>query len=271
MANSAQMIVPYRWIMNIVEEEPKTIASKMILFQGERVFRVGMKRYADSPMLLFLVADLSRLGMRVADVTYGIEDADTSPATMTKMKREDEIGNDENLQLFEINLDKMATGQRTFVFRICIGGSVSGYSYRLSDRLGKDQIWAAKDNPNFADVEFIVKGKKLLANKAILAARSPVFAAEFTKEQPVREGRHQIRIVGVEPSTVENFLHFIYTGEPMSSLADQQLLMLAEKYRLTTLTSLCQVALEKIETKRMVDFMKCLINREAEIPSSQVT
>jgi hypothetical protein len=116
-----------------------------------------------------------------------------------------------------------------------------------------------------------VKGKKLLANKAILAARSPVFAAEFTKEQPVREGRHQIRIVGVEPSTVENFLHFIYTGEPMSSLADQQLLMLAEKYRLTTLTSLCQVALEKIETKRMVDFMKCLINREAEIPSSQVT
>jgi hypothetical protein len=126
MANSAQMIVPYRWIMNIVEEEPKTIASKMILFQGERVFRVGMKRYADSPMLLFLVADLSRLGMRVADVTYGIEDADTSPATMTKMKREDEIGNDENLQLFEINLDKMATGQRTFVFRICIGGSVSG-------------------------------------------------------------------------------------------------------------------------------------------------
>ncbi len=183
MANSdAQMIVPYQWILNVVDEEPnldidekkpKTIASKMILFRGERVFRVGLKNCAYSPILLFLAADLNKIGMRVEDVTYGVEDADTSPATMTQMKREDKIGIDGSLQLFTIQLDEMVTGQRTFLFRICIKGNVSEYSYRLSDRLGKDQLWAAKDNPNFADVEFIVKGQKLLANKSILAARSP--------------------------------------------------------------------------------------------------
>jgi speckle-type POZ protein len=269
MANSAQMIVPYQWILNIVEEESKTIASKMIIFRGERVFRVGLKNRAESPMLLFLAADLNRIGMRVEDVMCGVEDAGTSPAKMTQMEREDQIGIDGSLQLFTIKLAEKVVGQRTFLFRISIKGNVSEYSYRLSDRLGKDQLWAAKDNPNLADVEFIVKGKKLLANKSILAARSPVFAAEFTKEQPVKDVPHQIPIDAMEPSTVEQFLHFIYTGEPMSSLANEQLLMLAEKYRLTTLISLCQVALKKIETKRMVDFMKRL-NTEVEISSSQV-
>ncbi len=261
------MIVSYQWILKIDEKEPKTIASKMILFRGERVFRVGLKNHVKSPILLFLAADLNKIGMRVEDVMYGVEDADTCPAKMEEMKREDQIGIDGSLQLFTIKLDEMVTGHRTFVFRICIKGNVPGYSYRLSDRLGKDQLWAAKENPNFADVEFIVKGQKLLANKSILAARSPVFAGEFSKEQPVSKGRHQIRIDGVEPSIVEKFLHFIYTGEPMSStsLADQQLLKLADHYQLTTLTSLCQVALKEIATKQMVDFMSCL-NTKAEIP-----
>jgi hypothetical protein len=37
------MILPYEWIWENVEEEPMTIASKMISFRGERVFRVGLK------------------------------------------------------------------------------------------------------------------------------------------------------------------------------------------------------------------------------------
>jgi speckle-type POZ protein len=81
----------------------------------------------------------------------------------------------------------------------------------------------------------------------------------------VREGRHQIRIDGVEPSTVEQFLHFIYTGEPMSSLANEHLLKLAYKYQLKTLINLCQVALKKIETKQMMNFLVCS-NKKSEIP-----
>jgi hypothetical protein len=55
-----------------------------------------------------------------------------------------------------------------------------------------------------------------------------------------------------------------------TSLADQQLLKLAVQYQLTTLITLCQVALKKIETKQMMDFMFCL-NTKAEIPpTSQI-
>jgi speckle-type POZ protein len=49
------MILPYEWILENVEEESMTIASKMISFRGEKVFRVGLKNHAQSP-ILFLVA-----------------------------------------------------------------------------------------------------------------------------------------------------------------------------------------------------------------------
>jgi hypothetical protein len=40
------MIVPFEWILENVDEKPTTIASKMILFRGEQVFRVGLKNLA---------------------------------------------------------------------------------------------------------------------------------------------------------------------------------------------------------------------------------
>jgi ATP-dependent RNA circularization protein (DNA/RNA ligase family) len=71
----------------------------------------------------------------------------------------------------------------------------------------------------------------------------------------------------VDPSTVEQFLYFIYTGETMGTLANEELLKLADKYQLTTLTNLCQLALKKVEPFQMVNLVKNL-NKEAEIPSS---
>jgi speckle-type POZ protein len=46
---------------------------------------------------------------------------------------------------------------------------------------------------------------------------------------------------------VEQFLHFIYTGESMGTFANEELLKLAVKYELETLTSLCKFALKKIK------------------------
>ncbi|EFX74234.1 hypothetical protein DAPPUDRAFT_252056 [Daphnia pulex] len=73
------------------------------------------------------------------------------------MKKE-YIGNEGSLQLFTMKLDEKITGDCTFVFRICIEGSVPGYVYQLSDRLAKDQMWAAAavKSQNLVDVEFLV-------------------------------------------------------------------------------------------------------------------
>jgi hypothetical protein len=156
------------------------------------------------------------------------------------------------------------------VFRIHIEGSVPGYSYQLADRLAKEQLWAAvtEKNKNLVDVEIVVKGKTFSVHKAILAARSPIFANEFTnKKKPLTNDPQKIQINGVEPAAVEQFLHFIYTGESTGTLANEELLKLADEYQLKTLASLCRTALKGIETSQMVHLTNKL-HMNAEIPCS---
>jgi speckle-type POZ protein len=266
----AKMIMHYEWILENVEQEPMTIQSKMILFRGERIFRVGLKNNVESPVLFFTAIDLNKMGMRVEEVSYGIKESGTGPETMMQMTdqnigNEDDISDDGNLQLFTIHLDTMVNGNCTFVFRICIEGSVPGYSYRLSDRLAKDQLWdAASKNNNGVDVEIVVRGKTFPAHKSILAARSPIFAAEFTKEQQGNDQPLQIQIDGVDPSTVERFLYFIYTGESMGTLANEELLKLADEYQLITLTRLCQTALKKLGIMQLKKVMDIILTNETE-------
>jgi hypothetical protein len=273
MTSEAMMIVQYEWILENVEEQTAiTIASKMISFRGEKVFRVGLKNYVVDPVLFLVAIDLGKIGMKVKDVKYGIQGSGIGPEKMTCIY-EEVIGDEGSLQLFTIDLAEKFLGNYTFSFRICIEGTDSHYSYQLSDRLAKDQLWAAlKNQRNLADVEFIVKNKTFPVHKAILAARSPVFADEFEKKQPGKGGPLQIRIDYVEPSTFVNFLHFIYTGEPKGTLEDEDLLKLAESYRLATLASLCKFALQKVNAFQITNIMKNLnSNTEEQTSSSKIT
>jgi hypothetical protein len=263
-----KMIVPYEWNFECVEEEPAaTIASKMILFRGQKIFRVGLKNHVQSPILFFMAINLRKIGMKVEDVKYGYKNVDT----ITKMTKQD-LGDEGNLQLFTTTFLKKIVNTRKFIFRICIVGADPGYSYQLSDRLAKDQLWAAlMIQKHLADVEFVVKDKTFSAHKSILAARSQVFADEFEKKQPGKDGIQQIRIeTGVQPSTVLNFLHFVYTGEPIGTFADEELLKLAEHYQLSTLANLCKLALEKIDAMQMAVLRKRLNSNTGELSSSKI-
>jgi speckle-type POZ protein len=266
--STPKMIVPYEWILENVEEQTTTIASKMIIFLGEKVFRVGLQNHAISPILFFMAIDLGKIGMKVEDVKYGIQGSGLGPATMMEMPSQN-IGDEGSLQLFTIKLAEKVVGHCTFMFRICIEGTDSGYSYQLCDRLAKDQLWAALKNQQYLpDVELIVKDKSFPAHKAILAARSRAFADEFEKVQPVKDVPHQIRIDGVEPSTVENILYFIYTGETMGTLADEKLLELANHYGLLSLSGLCRVALKEIEAAMQMANVMDILNNGIEVPNS---
>jgi hypothetical protein len=273
MTSEAMMIVPYEWNLENVGEEPMTIASKMISFRGEKVFRVGLKNYAVNPVLFLVAIDLRKIGMKVKDVKFGLQGSGLWPAKMDDMTKE-ELDDEGNMQLFTATLCEKIVGNCKFMFRICIEGTDSGYSFHLSDRLAKDQLWAAMKNQQcLPDVEFIVKDKTFLAHKSILAARSPVFADKFEKKQLVKDGPHQIRIDGVEPSTVENFLHFVYTGEPIGTFANEELLKLAHHYQLSTLENMCQDAVRKIDQAlQIASIMKCLNSNAAEeMSSSKIT
>lgn len=257
------MVVPYQWIIENIEEEAKTISSKMILFRGAKVFRIGLKNRVPSensnPVLFFMAIDANKIGLKVKEVVYAMEDADRCQ-TMTQMKKE-LIGGNGNLQLFTSDLSKMVVGNATFTFRICIKGNLTDFSYQLCDRLAKNQLWDATENrQHWVDVECVVKDKIFGVHKAILAARSSVFAAELTKERREREGLLKIQIDGVDPSSVEQFLHFIYTGEVMgtSTLVNEELLKLADRFKVTTLAFLCRKAQKTTDALQMANVVSTL-------------
>ncbi|VDO05884.1 unnamed protein product [Rodentolepis nana] len=84
--------------------------------------------------------------------------------------------------------------------------------------------------------------RRFKAHKAILAARSPVFAAMF--EHGMAESRaNKVYITDVEPDTLAEVLRFIYTGRVIgldNPVAAQELLAAADKYQLERLKAMCE-------------------------------
>ncbi|VDL95016.1 unnamed protein product [Schistocephalus solidus] len=85
--------------------------------------------------------------------------------------------------------------------------------------------------------------RQFSAHKAILAARSPVFAAMF--EHSMEESRvNRVQITDIEPDTLAEVLRFVYTGQVagLDRMA-QELLAAADKYQLERLKAMCEEAL----------------------------
>jgi speckle-type POZ protein len=96
-----------------------------------------------------------------------------------------------------------------------------------------------------ADVTFKVGTKKFAAHRYMLAARSPVFAAELFG--PMKEKTATcIAIHDMEATVFKNMLHFIYTdslpenGDGESCEMAQHLLVAADRYNLERLKLICE-------------------------------
>ncbi|KAG2558810.1 BTB/POZ and MATH domain-containing protein 1-like [Panicum virgatum] len=100
------------------------------------------------------------------------------------------------------------------------------------------------------DVAFEVGGETIAAHRAVLAARSPVFRAEFFGAPLKENAATRVRIHGMEPRVLRAMLHFVYTdslpetddgGERMAIA--QHLLVAADRYGMERLRSVCEFAL----------------------------
>lgn len=254
VANNSRIQLSYEWELDNIEEN-RLYSSKMILFRGQKVFRVGLKNLNTKPTLFFVAFNLNKMAMQVADVQHYTQGVNT-----LKLMVNENGGKDGTLQLFISRLSTPVVGRCTIVFRINIeGSSESSYSYRQRDCLMKKQLWAAVvQNQNWSDVEVVANGKTFSAHKAVLAAQSSVFADEFMKEQPRKQVRW-IVIDDVNASSVEQFLYFIYTGESITPMLDnKELFKLAERYRIVHLAIVCESALKKIDTVQMANFVSGL-------------
>jgi speckle-type POZ protein len=94
------------------------------------------------------------------------------------------------------------------------------------------------------DVEFRVAGETFSAHRSVLAARSPVFRAQFCG--PIRSSTEAIRIDDMEARVFSALLSFIYTDalpemkQDEESAMAQHLLVAADKYGLDRLKLICE-------------------------------
>lgn len=117
----------------------------------------------------------------------------------------------------------------------------------LSLRLQEcDKYKALLDDSKHTDVTINVGDKQLRAHKAILAAKSSVFAAMFNSDM-LESNNSSVNIVDYSYEAVKEMLTFMYTGmlqfvddEKDSKLLPLRLLVAADKYDLPGLKLLCE-------------------------------
>lgn len=95
-------------------------------------------------------------------------------------------------------------------------------------------------NKDHCDVVFRVKGHEFPAHKAILSARSPVFASAFRSDMK-EKATGIVDIVDYDPSSFSDFLYFLYCDN-VDSLSEGNVFSLfsaADKYDVPDLRTSC--------------------------------
>lgn len=106
-----------------------------------------------------------------------------------------------------------------------------------------DNLASLLQNDQFADLTITVGSETFRAHKAILGARSTVFAAMFQHDMQESQ-RNKVTIKDMKPKVFREVLRFIYTdkAEGMEQMACE-LLAAADKYDLDRLKVMCEIAL----------------------------
>ncbi len=119
-------------------------------------------------------------------------------------------------------------------------GNTADYRVQRLDCLLIDHLWSSETSHLWTDFEFIAATdmKRFSAHKFILAARSTVFAAIFSKNMESQSSLAE----PVDSNTMEQFLKFIYTGQLVGLISSSDLGQLATKYQISTLQRLCESA-----------------------------
>ena len=112
--------------------------------------------------------------------------------------------------------------------------NVSGQSVMGSFKVPEENLFTdlgkLLDDGSFSDFALIVGDQRFPVHKAILAARSPVFAAMFGHNEMDENKNGVVQIKDLEPEVLKEMLKFIYTGKTslLDTMADE-LLSAADK------------------------------------------
>lgn len=121
-----------------------------------------------------------------------------------------------------------------------ISGQNCAIQFKVPECRLSDDIGDLFESRKFSDVILSVNGKEFYTHKAILAARSPVFAAMFEHDMEEKK-QNRVEITDVDSDVLKEMLRFIYTGRAtnLDNMADE-LLAAADKYALERLKVMCE-------------------------------
>merc|ERR1712212_923437 len=114
--------------------------------------------------------------------------------------------------------------------------------------------------PNHSDVTLQVGDEAFPAHKAILTARSQVFASMFDHKM-IEQQSNIVEIKDMDPLMMRHFLHFLYTGELGAALDVQlakDLFSAADKYQVRQLRTFCEAFMSKNLTPENVPYVMVL-------------
>ena len=111
-----------------------------------------------------------------------------------------------------------------------------------------DDFRKLMDNPELADVTFLVENQKVYANKAILAVRSEYFKVMlFTAKMRESQAQQPIELKDVPHSVFLKLLEYLYT-DSVSDLTLEisvSLLIISERFMLDRLKRLCEDSIRR--------------------------
>ena len=106
-----------------------------------------------------------------------------------------------------------------------------------------------------ADFVFKVGSEKIAVHRALLAARSPVFAAMFQQDMQQKK-TNEIEVKYEAPAAFKALLRFIYTGRCQVEISTKELFMAAIEYGIQDLIQICAIEMVKIlNVDNVVDFL----------------
>ncbi|XP_040563847.1 speckle-type POZ protein B [Lepeophtheirus salmonis] len=124
-----------------------------------------------------------------------------------------------------------------------ISGQSNAVQFKVPDCRLSEDFNGLFESAQFADVTLACQGREFKCHKALLTARSQVFAAMF--EHDMEESKHnRVEVKDVDPDVMADMLRFIYTGRAnnLENMA-ADLLAAADKYALDRLKVSCEEAL----------------------------
>ncbi|XP_058808524.1 protein roadkill-like [Phymastichus coffea] len=181
-----------------------------------------------------------------------------------------EFGNDTLKILCEVNFNLTVAMAEPFIITKSINSEKKDEesNYRLKEF---DDFQKLLETEVFNDVTFIVQEKKILAHKAILVTRSPVFQAMFCNYINQKQ-ENVFEITDIKYEVMKELLRFIYVGKINN--IDQlgaDLLIAADKYSIDGLKILCgKILYEQLTNVNAVEYLNLAVNCNVPILKAQI-